>query len=318
MNATTQTITGQEVTANIAIDLISAEIQKAREESGLGRGYTVMLKVSNVLYPSKELFLPGAHLANAAIEDGKYTILIAPCSAKTKIKFEKLHTLPWAVCRAADPLAPGAFEGDETTIEMAQRFAKENEDKAKKEEQDLVTAKAKAVELGIGEVPFGAFVWWNMRSVNVTPTTAREIIGSRVEDRYSKMIKDINENQTVYTEGKKWKLFLDGEKYTCGVADEDDTTVTFGIKHNVVSDASGKKRNDDLQVETVVWDKASRSFIAGGNTEVSGKFVADMEDRCYYLQTKHVRPALQRMVTDMGAICLKDQGGFLPGSYRCK
>ena len=288
---------------NQIVETLLNTVKSLRTESGLSRGYSAFFKYEGVVHSATA---DNAQEIASEISDSDHTrevcVFIAPSRKKDAIKISQFILF-------------GEENTEDTETPQVEEKAKET---PKVDAVTMQAAKAKAVDLGIGEVPFGAFVWWNMRNIKVTPEVARHVVVDTMTDScspdlvsaYVSRIKDIDANAVLVTEGKKWKWYNDDNKWTCGIADQTDTTITFGIKQNVVHEVKGKKRNDDLQVETVVWDFNSRSFIAGGSTDASARFIADMTDKCIYHQTKGIRPVVQEMVQDMGAISLKDQGGF--------
>lgn len=291
---------------NTIEESVAATISKARQEAQLFRGYSVLFNIDGERIKADD---KGARQVADVVKDGgEFSVEIAPSRKKDAVKFILAVTVTVAPPAPAKDAAPAAAP---VTVSEAKEDTTEGSD-------DTSAARAKAIELGIGEMPFGAFVWWNMRNIKITPEDARRIAVEELRgtfephevQAYADRIQDIDANSTILTEGKRWRHIVDGEKFTSGIVSADQHTVTFAIKRNIVHTVDGKKRNDDLQIDTVTWDMNSEAWLSTGNTVETKQFVFDMAQKITYLTTKGIRPVVQRMVHDMDAICLKDQGGF--------
>jgi hypothetical protein len=152
---------------------------------------------------------------------------------------------------------------------------------------------------------FGAFVWWNFREIQITPTDLRaclSVCGLPGE------VADLDATVETRALARSWRFGRgNADRFKTEIAHEDDATLTVGLlRREQVSD----REVGWVQIDRLVWDKNGRSWASSGVSDEASTFRADALRAATLLDHNAVRPIAQAVLEGLAAFKLRDQGGF--------
>lgn len=163
-------------------------------------------------------------------------------------------------------------------------------------------------------VGFGSFVWYEFFGSKITPSDFREILVDSDLSEVAATVSEIDETGEVRGTARRWKTGRgNADRYKSEVSHEDDHTITIGIlKREQVSE----KKVGWVQIDSLVWDKSSNSWLSGGVSHAADLFLDEANDRRVYIDHSTIRPILVSLVDGLTPIRLRKAGGiwFVPTS----
>lgn len=161
---------------------------------------------------------------------------------------------------------------------------------------------------------FGSFVWYEFFSSKITPADFREVLLRADLPEVAETVSEIDETSEVRGVAGRWRTGRGkADRFKSEISHEDDHTMTIGILRR---EQVAAKQVGWTQIDTLVWDKAGKSWLSSGTTDAASAVRDECDDRRVFIDHSTIRPILVSLVDGLTPIRLRRAGGiwFVPNS----